>query len=101
MVHSENTEGKPLVDVFKSAGRRKRLEISPEFVIDWLKAGEHRFRLKESALPDDAKVVHSEFSLRTIILWIESEEWPIVKEGDLVPDICPVIQSLPLFEAGP
>lgn len=74
------------------------LQVTPEFLIEFCKSGEHHFQVTDHALPADAKIVSVgsvgiEYSVRrhTLLIVLQSEEFQPVPEGQIIP-LLPAVQ---------
>lgn len=72
-------------------GRRlKRMRVSPDFLIEWLKYKEAHYTIKNT-LPEDTKVIRVyeslHFYLGEVWIVIESKEFKELPEGAMIPEL--------------
>lgn len=67
--------------------RLKLLRVTPECVMAFLGSGEKHFNVFENALPEDAKLSHAwfDFDRRCFVMAVQSESYPEVGEGEIIP----------------
>ena len=79
---------------------RAVLYISSELLVDLFKAGPPRsYAIRSGGLPEDTRLVevaHARYMGEplTIALLLESETWPEVEDGQLPPELSPVVASV-------
>ena len=79
----------------------RRLVISPELLFQMFAAGEHKggYSVIQDAVPSDARIVNVRASVylgwpAAIEILIQSKSFSEVPEGDVIPELMPVIQML-------
>ncbi len=75
--------------------RRQILKLTPELFLDLFR-GEHRYKITDQGIPEDAEVLTVRFDLfdGIIELLIESEQFSEVSPGGMYPEICPFAERI-------
>ena len=82
-----NKERKKMKNLYKIKRRLKEVQITAEFLLQWLKIGEHHYRSIENPIPEEAEIVRAgcnEF-YGDFFLLIEAKEFGEVEPGDEIP----------------